>query len=247
MAWGSGPPTVVVGDVIAAATGNLYRDLFLETAPAKVTAAGDLVVGTGANAVGRLAAVPVGAVLKSGGVGAAPAWGVPSVPELSAGGAGQLVRTNPSTLVSEWFTPPACRVYHSASQAIAPATGTVLAFNSERFDSAAMHDTATNNSRITAPISGVYALTATVQWNSNASASFQTSLMLNGTTLIALQIVTPAAGGALNHGQVVAAIYKLAAGEYVEVYVYQATAGSVNVLSGGNYSPEFAAAWLGPG
>lgn len=55
MAW-STPATVVTGTVITASWGNTsVRDLFSETAPAKVTTQGDTIYATGANAIARLA------------------------------------------------------------------------------------------------------------------------------------------------------------------------------------------------
>lgn len=55
MAW-SAPRTWVTGELVTAAIGNAHwRDNQLETAPAKVTTAGDIVVASGANAIKRLA------------------------------------------------------------------------------------------------------------------------------------------------------------------------------------------------
>jgi hypothetical protein len=222
VSW-TAPQTFVTGTILTASALNTnLRDNLLETAPAKVTTAGDLVVGTGANAIGRLAAVAAGQVLTSQGVGVAPAWAVP------AGG-------------------PCCRVYHSAAQTIATGTSTILAFDSERYDTAAMHDTATNNGRITIPTAGVYVITASVEWSTFGPAAYQLSLQRsNGPALIASQNQYPPSGG-LGVRQSIAAIDKFAAGDYVVVVVFQATGGLANVNASGNYSPEFAAAWLGPG
>src|SRR5262245_1380457 len=60
---------------------------------------------------------------------------------------------------------PAVHVTHNANQSINTATDTVLAFNTERFDQCAntadtMHDTVTNNSRLTCRYAGVYQITA---------------------------------------------------------------------------------------
>jgi len=54
MAWSS-PATYTTGQVVTAADLNLVRDNLLQTAPAKVTTAGDILVATGANALKRLA------------------------------------------------------------------------------------------------------------------------------------------------------------------------------------------------
>ena len=66
---------------------------------------------------------------------------------------------------------PAVRVFHNASQSITNSTLTALAFNSERFDQAGgvastMHDTVTNNSRLTAIYAGVYMIGGTIRWAS---------------------------------------------------------------------------------
>ena len=55
MAWTS-PRTYTTGELITASILNTHvRDNLNETAPAKVTTAGDILVGTGANALKRLA------------------------------------------------------------------------------------------------------------------------------------------------------------------------------------------------
>jgi hypothetical protein len=225
MTWAAGTDRTT-GALISAADWNKYLGItgsIMETAAAKFTTAGDLFVGTGANAGARLAAVAAGQVLTSQGVGVAPAWAAPA-----AGG-------------------PCCRVYHSVAQTIATGTSTILAFDSERYDTAAMHDTATNNSRITIPTAGVYAISASVEWSTFGPAAYQLSLQRsNGPALIASQNQYPPSGG-LGVRQSIAAIDKFAAGDYVVVVVFQATGGLANVNASGNYSPEFAAAWLGPG
>lgn len=72
MAWSS-PRTWVALEVLTAALLNTHlRDNLLETAPAKVTTAGDLVYATGASALSRLAIGTVGQQLVGG--ASAPAW-----------------------------------------------------------------------------------------------------------------------------------------------------------------------------
>src|SRR5689334_6638767 len=69
------------------------------------------------------------------------------------------------TGIYEGMLQPAVRVTHNTTQSITNNTATVLAFNTERFDqaggaSAAMHDTVTNNSRLTALYAGIYLINA---------------------------------------------------------------------------------------
>src|SRR4029077_20051578 len=84
---------------------------------------------------------------------------------------------------------PAARVFHSANQSITTATETTLAFDSERFDTDTIHDTVTNNSRLTCKHAGVYVIGAHVQFDSGAAGGARyVSIMLNGTTTyIAIQ------------------------------------------------------------
>lgn len=73
MTWATPKTNWQVGDVIGDDDLNRIEGNLAETGPAKVQAAGDLVVGAGANALQRLAVGSEGAVLVvSGGL---PAWG----------------------------------------------------------------------------------------------------------------------------------------------------------------------------
>lgn len=146
---------------------------------------------------------------------------------------------------------PACRVYHSANQSVSSGAAlAALAFDSERFDTDGMHDTATNNSRITIQTAGVYAVAVGISWSGTSSGPYVTTIRLNATTDIAYQYTvytsSPAPGAGLRY-VLTAPPYKFAAADYVEVFVAQTTGGSLNVLATGNYSAEFAAAWLSSG
>jgi len=62
MAW-TAPKTWTTGSIVTASDLNTYvRDDFLETVPAKVTTAGDIVVATGANTIKRVAVGNPGSV-----------------------------------------------------------------------------------------------------------------------------------------------------------------------------------------
>lgn len=142
--------------------------------------------------------------------------------------------------------PPSCRIFHNASQSPASGVLTALAFNSERYDTAAMHDTLTNNSRITMPTVGVYLITSTYVWANNAVGFRATEIVLNGATTIAIS----APGGVPDAGPVRMALcttYKFAANDYVELKVFQSSGGPLAVDSSGNFSPEFSATWIGRG
>lgn len=143
-------------------------------------------------------------------------------------GTGRFFGTNPDSV----------RVYHNADQTINHATFTSLAFNSERWDSAALHSTLSNNSRLTAVQAGIYLITGSVYFaNSSTSGRREVYILLNNTTVIANQHYTAASSGSTN--MVVTTAYQLAVGDYVELGVWQDSGGALAVSSVGNTSPEF--------
>jgi len=85
------------------------RDNLLETAPAKVTTAGDTVYGTGANAIARLAAGVQGA-LKRMGAASVPNW-------LALGAAKQYLRTNAGVTDVE-YAGPICQLTRKTADEI---------------------------------------------------------------------------------------------------------------------------------
>ena len=128
------------------------------------------------------------------------------------------------------------RVYHDANQTIASATNTILAFNSERFDTDTIHDTVTNNSRLTCKTAGKYLIIGSIKWQSTSAGNYRrTQIYLNGATSIAEANIGPE-----NEWQItVSCIYDLAVNDYVEIRVIQDSGVSLTVNSVANSSPEF--------
>ena len=137
---------------------------------------------------------------------------------------------------------PCVRVFHNTTQSVTSGTPLALAFNSERFDqaggaSSTMHDTVTNNSRLTAIYAGVYQISGTIQYAASPQIT-NLSIRVNGTTTIARHGYV--AGTALDvRYQHISTLYALAVNDYVELIAAQTSGGAVNVNSVGNESPEF--------
>ncbi len=142
---------------------------------------------------------------------------------------------------------PMCRVYNNASINIATATNTALTFNSERYDVGGMHSTSVNTSRITIPTGGggVYHLGGCVVFASNATGVRAVWLMLNGATRIVQQ--AQPASSATDQAITVSCDYKLAAADYVELFVFQSSGGILAVNSTSAYTPEAWCHWVGLG
>lgn len=168
--------------------------------------------------------------------------------------------TTGTTITSAWgnlvgnatdflANPPACRVYHNTTQSLTDSTETTLAFNSERWDTNTMHDTVTNNSRITLTTAGIYLVTFNGQLASGADYGLIYVLIRQGgTNNIAGQTIQ--SNGATASPLIsVATQYKFAAADYIEVRAYQDNAANAarNVQSSNFFTPEFSATWIGTG
>lgn len=135
---------------------------------------------------------------------------------------------------------PMVRLTHSAKQDIANNQWTGLSWDTETFDSTAMHSTAANSSRILLNSSGLWAITGQVEWNTS-TGQFGVNVALNDTSVIGSQFVqnkdtSPVA-------QNVTALYlATSTSDYVTLRVYQnsGSTGSVNCVG----STSYGGAWF---
>ncbi len=109
MAWTS-PRTWIAGETVTASLLNTHlRDNLLETAPAKVTAAGDIVYATGANALARLAKGSAHSLLRMNSGATAPLWAATTAVveswEYSNDSDGNTTQTSFQNAYTKSFTP----------------------------------------------------------------------------------------------------------------------------------------------
>jgi len=161
--------------------------------------------------------------------------------EASSGGT-CIVLMFPSLLVPNMEV----RAYNSAAISLASGASTALTLNSERYKTdATMHSTASNTSRLVAPVAGKYRVTAHAEIAAAAGGTIrQLSIRLNGGTTIAVQ--TSPFNGTSASELTVSCTYIFAANDYVEMLALQDSGGAINVNSAGNYSPEFEMEYVGP-
>jgi hypothetical protein len=110
------------------------------------------------------------------------------------------------------------RVYNSSPIAVAPNTDVVLSFDSERWDTANLHDPGMP-SRLTAPVAGKYLIICEVSFPTNGIGSRGLIVVRNGVDQLAVGHEVAAASyytelTAITH-------YQLAAGDWVEAHVSQ--------------------------
>ena len=180
-----------------------------------VTTAGDVIYATGSSAVTRLGIGSTGQVLTvASGV---PSWATPA--------------SSTPTFVGANVT--------GANATVANNTLQTLAFNGETYDTNGFHDNATNNSRITIPSgkAGYYLVTATGQWDVNATARRELYIAKNGTLVGSAEVT---ASSSAYPSPTYSMPYLLAVGDYLEVKVYQGSGGNLTF-----FGPLFTVSYLG--
>lgn len=131
------------------------------------------------------------------------------------------------------------RVFHSANQSTTSGIEKVLAFNSEVYDSNGLHDTSTNNERITIVTTGIYLVQFSGVFASNATGYRYAAIYKNvAQDLVDFQPCAAANGGAT--GVHISVILSLTAGDYLEVHVAQTSGGALNLVAQTANSPYFA-------
>lgn len=138
--------------------------------------------------------------------------------------------------VAESQSRDGARVSHDANQSISHNVTTKLSFNTEEYDDDTMHDTSTNNQRITIKTAGRYIVSANIKIAVSSVGDRLVFIRLNGSDL-AIVSVLPAS---INHTNIsISIIRNFSVNDFLEIRVYQNSTGSLNVLSDAT-SPFFA-------
>ena len=132
------------------------------------------------------------------------------------------------------------KVFTTANQTITNNTQTTVNFNSEDFDTDTFHDNSTNNSRLTIPAGkgGYYAITGQIILGSAAAeVRQQLKILKNGNMVLISEIGGFA--GSVQPNISVATIVNLAATDYVELALYQATGINMTIPNTANSAYQF--------
>jgi hypothetical protein len=136
---------------------------------------------------------------------------------------------------------PSCLATHSVNQSVADSTATVLALNTESFDTDGpntMHDLVVTNSRIFCKTAGKYLVLAMVQFQANGTGYRRVDILKNG-ALVGLAEYPPVTTGAVTTVPAWAWL-QLAVNDYVEVRAFQTSGGALNAEGGTGWSPLLA-------
>lgn len=188
-----------------------------------ITAAGDIVVGTGSGTYDNL---PIGT---TGQVLTADTTVSPYKVKWAAAAAPAFVGCSLDST--------------SASFSVNNATWTAVAWDLEDFDTDAFHSTTVNNSRITIPSGkdGKYIVTGKISWDSFAASEGNIAIYKNGSSFksVNYNITTSTYTGML-----VTALMNLVATDYIQIYVRQ-TSGSAQTAYNNGVNGHFSVAFQG--
>jgi len=126
---------------------------------------------------------------------------------------------------------PSCRAQRTSSQSIPNSTYAGVSFDAEVWDNDAIHDPATNPTRLTAKTAGIYSIVGHAEWAANGTGKRLLSIWLNGGTIISMVQDYPATG---TEGPVmqIATQYTLSVNDFIELALYQTSGGALNIVTG---------------
>jgi hypothetical protein len=140
---------------------------------------------------------------------------------------------------SKFGTLPAAIVTNSVAETIGGGIQ-VLTFDTEELDTANVHDNATNPSRLTVPVAGLYWINATVEWSGNATGRRLIRIDKNqASPSIATDSVQASSVG--NTAHTVSRLVRLAAGDFIEIDASQSTGGNLDANI-----QDVSINWVGP-
>lgn len=128
-----------------------------------------------------------------------------------------------------------------------PGNGTPLQFGLEIYDESNMHAAGGDNTRLVAPVSGIYQVSASTLWSSAPDGFVQISIRKNGSAFLARSFLPANSSPNLTIVDFSQPL-KLAAGDYLQLIPDEYTTGTPQVIttSPSNASPFFGMYWVAP-
>lgn len=191
-----------------------------------VSAKGDLITSTDGSGLTNLAVGTDGNVLTS-----------------DSGQANGLAWVAPSSLGTSTADEGA-QAQRSGSQTITTAVTTTVIYNSVQSDPQSNYNSTTGE--YTAPSTGFYAATASVNWDANATDSRLLFIRVNGSTIARSDLTDVLLSGSdTNPHAVAAAFFPMTSGDILDVAVLQQTGSNRTIGNQGGVSNQLCVAFLG--
>jgi len=139
---------------------------------------------------------------------------------------------NAQTTLNNHTVPPMCKATKNAVQSIPSVAATVITFQTEDYDTDAMHDTTTSTSRITISTAGVYTITGFILSAASVAPYNYLYIYKNGSALPSnTGLIAGSKDGANAIASQITVTLSLAAADYVELAFYHNNAGAINVTA----------------
>jgi hypothetical protein len=157
-----------------------------------------------------------------------------SMSELKGGTTGQVLsKTSNTDMDFTWVGFVGCSLENGSSQSIDNNTDTMATFDTELYDTDAMHSTSSNTSRITIPTGkgGYYEFRWAATWASSVLGNRRIRLVKNGSTNYQGVGLTTAGVGLTS--MAASAVVSAAPADYFELQVFQDSGGALVVGTAG--------------
>lgn len=159
------------------------------------------------------------------------------------------IQQNDGTSWVTYFAPsgatvaPAARITRTTAQSIPNDNATPVAFTTKDYDTDAMVDLATYDTRITIKTAGIYITTAQYSFAANATGLRGVRILLNTTLRLAMSLFP---GSSLTDNRdSLAAVASLAVNDYLTLEVYQDSGGSLDLNPSSTTPASLAASKIG--
>lgn len=150
----------------------------------------------------------------------------PAGPAGTTGATGTTGSTGPTGPAGADAVVTAVRVRSDLAQSIPNNADTAVLWNTEQYDDASYHSTATNTARFTVAADGRYDLLAQVAFVANATGARHIGIRKNGSEVVDRQINATISGSSLPVRVSMAGL-ALVAGDYLEVICWQNSGGAL--------------------
>lgn len=136
-------------------------------------------------------------------------------------------------------------VYHNTTQSVNNDTATAMAFNTERFDTDAFHDSG-SNTKMTIPtgMGGIYRFGATIRFPVDGDGYRTVSFRKGGSDFLNGFARYASSGSAVDTTVTTEGIWTLAAGDYIEVVVRHTAGASLTMPAGSSTDGSTSDFWI---